>query len=269
MSSPHIFSLSSRRVEADIIKKNRFFHAYDQWGPKPLNVICMKKNIKHRTGQLWLRQRRQLKTLIASRRISKRRSERPRKISDNQIDEMLNFEKNPVRDQTWEMQIDHFQLNCTRRTLQRKNKQRSPSIGRYVMSKVKFIGHKNQKLRYEYEKRHENETMKSFWQYVHFTNEAHIDPNQMHSKRIYHEEGTRYESEICSLCLIWKEWNCISKHQYLDDIKARWSFVTMSTIRHLLSSKSSSSLANQSMKRWSSIINVFLDERPRYRTTQR
>ena len=57
--------------------------------------------------------------------------------------------------------------------------------------KVKKISVKNKKLRVEYEHRHESETILSFWQYVTFTDEAHVDPGQIHRTCILREEGTR------------------------------------------------------------------------------
>jgi hypothetical protein len=62
------------------------------------------------------------------------------------------------------------------------------------MTKVKEISLKNQKLRVEYGHRHKDETIDSFWQYVHFTDEAHLDPSESYSKKILREEGTRYEA---------------------------------------------------------------------------
>lgn len=63
------------------------------------------------------------------------------------------------------------------------------------MAKVKMISDKNKRLRVVYGKRHRDETVKLFWQYVHFTDEAHVDPDQVHSKHILREEGTRYEAK--------------------------------------------------------------------------
>lgn len=63
------------------------------------------------------------------------------------------------------------------------------------MVKVKKISQKNRRLRVEYGERYQHETVNSFWQFVHFTDEAHFDPDECYSKRILREEGTRYESE--------------------------------------------------------------------------
>jgi hypothetical protein len=49
MSSSHTSSSSNKRVEADTIKRTRFFHAYDQQGKKSLQKVCMKKKISYDT----------------------------------------------------------------------------------------------------------------------------------------------------------------------------------------------------------------------------
>jgi hypothetical protein len=79
--------------------------------------------------------------------------------------------------------------------MQRACKRRTLKADQYRMLKVKKISSKNRKLRMKYDHRHKNETIESFWQYVHFTNETHADPKELYSKRILREEDTRYESE--------------------------------------------------------------------------
>lgn len=71
-----------------------------------------------------------------------------------------------------------WQATVTARTLQRECKRRRLRAGRYKMAKVKDISKKNKLLRVEYERRHEHKTVDSFWQFVHFTDEAHIDLNE-------------------------------------------------------------------------------------------
>jgi transposase len=116
------------------------------------------------------------------------------KMTNDQLTEMLNDEKNLVRDQSWEVQIDHFQLNCTSRIMKRACSRRQPKAGRYRMTIVKPISLKNRQLRVEYDHRHVTETMDSFWQYVHFTNETHLNPNEIFAKRVLREQSTRYEA---------------------------------------------------------------------------
>jgi hypothetical protein len=155
--------------------------------------MCTKKNVSYETKKSWLRQRDTLST-SAFRRIDKTRTERSLKMTNDQLTEMLNDEKNPVRDQSWKIQINHFQLNCTSRIMKRACSRRKLKADRYRMIIVKFISLKNKQLRVKYDRRHVIETMNSFWQYVHFTNETHLDPNEIFSKRVLREESTRYEA---------------------------------------------------------------------------
>ncbi len=166
----------SHRVEADIIQKSRFFHAIDRRRKKSIPIICRgEEDVNLNTSKKWLHQRKKLDTSIASRRIDRTLAESAFKMTNDQLNEMLNVEKNSVRDQSWEIQIDHFQLNCTSRTLKRACKRRTLKADRYRMIKIKDISLKNRKLRVKYDHRHKDETIESFWQYVHFTDEAHLD----------------------------------------------------------------------------------------------
>lgn len=194
MSSPHTPPSKKPIQQADTIKKNCFFHAVDQKGKKSLKQMCQDEKVPLNTANKWLFQRKELGTPIASRRINKRCG-RPIKTIAEKLNEMLNDKKNLVRDQPWDVQIDHFQLNCTSRTLQRACNSRTPKAGQYKMAKVKALSHKNKQLRVEYSRRHQDKTVESFWQYVHFTDKTHIDPNQLYSKFVLREEGTWYESE--------------------------------------------------------------------------
>jgi transposase len=152
----------------------------------------MKKNVSYGTGKSWLRQRDTLNS-SAMRRPGKNRVGRPVKVSQDKLNEMLS-EENPTRDMPWDVQIDHFQLDCTSRTMQRTCNRRRPKADRYRMAIVKPISLKNKQLRVKYDCRHVIETMNSFWQYVYFTNETHFDPNEVFSKRVLREESTRYEA---------------------------------------------------------------------------
>lgn len=114
-------------------------------------------------------------------------------MTNDKLNEMLK-EDNPVRDQPWVIQIDHFGLNCTSRTMKRACKRHRFKTGRYKMTKIQFISSKNKKLRKEYGLRHQAKTIESFWQYIHFTDETHFDSDETYSKRMLREEGTRYEA---------------------------------------------------------------------------
>ena len=42
----------------------------------------------------------------------------------------------------------------------------------------------------EYGHEHAEHTIENFWKYVHFTDEAHVDPGAMARERVLREEGT-------------------------------------------------------------------------------
>ena len=108
---------------------------------------------------------------------------------------MLNSHTNSVRDQPYTVQLEHFHIDATQRTLQRGFSARKPRAARFKKAKVKTLSQKNERIRVLYGKEHENHTIENFWQYVHFTDEAHFDPDQTYQERVLREEGTRYESE--------------------------------------------------------------------------
>jgi hypothetical protein len=59
--------------------------------------VCTEENVSYETKKSWLRQRNTLST-SAFRRIDKIRTERSLKMTNDQLTEMLNDEKNFVRD---------------------------------------------------------------------------------------------------------------------------------------------------------------------------
>ena len=167
MSPPHTpTSRSNRRSEANTIKKSHFFHAIDcrmDEIKKSIKEFCNIENINHATGKKWLLQRNRIGSPSeASRRIGKNRSGRPKKLSAEKLNEMLNPEKNPVRNQIGECQIEHFHLNCNKRTLQNVFKQRTPIAGRYKKAKVKKNNKVVKQKRVNYARQYIDETVESF-----------------------------------------------------------------------------------------------------------
>ncbi len=153
--------------------------------------MCKDENIPLSTEKTWLRQRRLIDS-AAYRRTNKHRSERRSKLSDQQLDDLLNV-NNSVRNQHYECQIQHFHLNASVRTLQRNLKTRRHAR-RFKMRNVKAISLQNKQLRLTYVKKHKFKSMK-FWESVHWTDEAHIDSSQQTTQYILREEGTRYQSK--------------------------------------------------------------------------
>jgi hypothetical protein len=75
------------------------------------------------TSRNWLHLRKLLDTFITSRCTRKNWFKSAVKVTKQKLNEMLD-EKNSIRDQSWHVQINHFQLNCTKRIIQRTCKRR-------------------------------------------------------------------------------------------------------------------------------------------------
>ena len=88
--------------------------------------------------------------------------------------------RNPVRDQLYEAQIDYHKLPVKRRQLVRKLKEHTNDGQRYKQAYIqKEILTKNRKLRTSYGEEHKDKTVHDFWQFVFFTDEAHVDPSSL------------------------------------------------------------------------------------------
>jgi hypothetical protein len=94
-------------------------------------------------------------------------------VSKNDVKALLSTPSS-VRTQYYEYQINYHGLKCSKRTLQRRLQQYN--VRRYKQAIVKEISKKNEAARVKYGEKHKRKTIKEFWQYVFFTDEAHIDP---------------------------------------------------------------------------------------------
>jgi len=104
--------------------------------------------------------------------------------------------RNPVRDQLFEAQIEYHKLPIKKRQLQARLKQATNGGQRYKQAFVKKeISAKNRKLRVEYGETHQGKRIDDFWQYIFFTDEAHIDPSSCAQGHILREQGHRTDTE--------------------------------------------------------------------------
>lgn len=121
--------------EGDTVRRTTFFKAVDSRDSKPLQLVYKEENISPRTGEYWLKQRRE--TLeIAYRRIGAFRTDRPFKIPNQKLDQILN-PKNEVRNQYYKHQIKIFQLGCSVKYLQTSLQLRRRNTKLYSRAKVK------------------------------------------------------------------------------------------------------------------------------------
>ena len=193
ISSPR--PVPNKLHEADTIKKNRFFHAIDN---RPGNVtikdICEHENVSHDTKKRWLNRRKRYGA-VTLRRTGKARSGRFKKMSSDMMDQMLDLHQNPVRDQSWPVQIEHFNLDVSSRTLRAAFNQRRPRASRFKKVKIRTISEKNKKFRVQYGLDHQHHIVENFFQYVHFSDEAHFDLDQIYNQFILRKKDIKYESE--------------------------------------------------------------------------
>ena len=194
--TPSPDSRPRRRQEADTIRKTRFFHAVDRArkSNKSMIKVFEEEDINRNTGYYWLRQRQNLGS-SAHRRLGKARSGRPRKITEEHLQRLLDPAANSVRDQVLKCQLAYHQLSYSLRTLQRTCVNHKSRIRMFKRPKVKKLRSKNKKDRVQYGTEHQSEIVKSLWQFVSFTDEAHVDSGQIHRSCILRQEGTRLHSD--------------------------------------------------------------------------
>ena len=103
--------------------------------------------------------------------------------------------RNPVRDQLYEHQIEHHQLNVKKRSLQAALKKHTKGAQRFKMAFIKKkISKANLKKRVDYGHEHLGKTIYDFWRFIFFSDESHIDPSSMSQGHVLREVGTRYDA---------------------------------------------------------------------------
>jgi hypothetical protein len=104
--------------------------------------------------------------------------------------------RNPVRDQLYEAQIEHHKLPVKARQLKTRLKQATKRGRRFKQAYVKKkISATNKDLRVKYGYKHQGKSVDDFWQFIYFTDEAHIDPSSTAQGYILREEGHRTDPE--------------------------------------------------------------------------
>lgn len=161
---------------------------------KTFGQVCDEEDVPERTVRDWISKARRDGSPIAKRRTGKWRTGRPVKLSDGTLDMLLSPSRNPVRKRNYVAQISYHKLNVTERTLINSLWLRRRAR-LFKQARVKKIGSKNKDARVQYGHDHENDTVDSFWAFVHWTDEAHVDGTSMSAGRALRQEGTRYNPE--------------------------------------------------------------------------
>ena len=180
-----------RHPEANTPQKARYFESLRQ-RPRTgltLDQIAEETGISTETGRRWRKFADQFGEPEAQRRSGKHRSERPSKIAPETFNKLLDPTQNRYRDQAYEVQIDKHNLKTSTHTLQRSLKQHT-GARRFKKRKVKLLSDQNKMARVEFAKKHENKTVQDFWQFVHFTDEAHYDSGAQEREYILRRSET-------------------------------------------------------------------------------
>jgi hypothetical protein len=187
-----------RGTDADTIKKTRFFDAYDSRDPnESLRSIAAQNKTTSPTARRWLKQREIEGT--RAYRSTRKRSEilgKRSRISKEQCQILVSPSRNPVRNQLYEAQIEYHQLPVKKRALQSALKKHTNGAQRRRQAYIqKEISSGNKKLREQFGNRHQDKGVDSYWKYVVFTDEFHLDPAAQAIGYILRENGTRYNTE--------------------------------------------------------------------------
>ena len=110
------------------------------------------------------------------------------------VESTFRFQENSVRDKNLNTQIAYWKLNLQPRRLQR-NLRIWRKTARSKQRKIKKLFENIKVFWMEYGARNKQHTVKQFWRFVHFTDEAHLDVDEVFQGRILREEGTVINSE--------------------------------------------------------------------------
>jgi hypothetical protein len=184
--------------EFDTIKRSAFFRDYDQFhGSKTLGTISADNNISDRTARRWLAERRDIGS--PAYRHMRQRSKvlgRKSRVSKETCQMLVSPSRNPVRDQLYEAQIQYHHIPIQPRQLIRRLKSCTKNAQRFKQAYVgKVLSKKNRTTRVTYGEEHQDKSIHDYWQYLFFTDEAHIDPSSCGASWILREEGTREDTE--------------------------------------------------------------------------
>ena len=155
----------SEGIEADTIKKTRFFQAYDkEHTSKSLRAIARDESTTERTARRWIKQRETIGSLAYrhTRKMSKKLG-KPSKVTKSMCKILVDPAQNPVRNQPYDAQIGFHDIPVQRRQLRRKLAEHTNGGRIYKCAFVKkTISAKNKDERVAYGHEHEDKLMEDF-----------------------------------------------------------------------------------------------------------
>lgn len=183
--------------QATTSSKARFFNAFDLRPPEESVKNVVKKlqfdqptfQFDPRTCERWLRQRRLLGHSTAIHRQGKSHK-KASKVLDSHLDLLLQA-SSEIRSQPLALQVKFHDIPTQKRNVQ-KQLQKRRKARRFKKAWVRAVSKTNQKKRVLHCQIYKDKPLE-FWQTIHFSDEAHIDPSQSRAEYILREEGTRLE----------------------------------------------------------------------------
>ena len=147
---------------------------------------------------------------------------------------LVSLLRNPVQLKPMEQQIAYHKIPIKKRALCTQLAKHTKGGRMYKMAFVKKeISEANEENRTIYGKTHYWDTIKSFWQYQVFTDEAHIDPTSFRAREVLREEGHRYDPEnilqrgekkgVKLHCAAWVNWHAKSERLHFYHNKEEYT----------------------------------------------
>ena len=187
---------------ADTIKKTHFYDALDKEygigeGKKSMRQIAREQEVSEFTGRKWKKEREQLGSM-AYRHTRSRSTKlgRRSKMTPAICKMLISPRRNPVRFAPLEAQLAYHNIPVKRRQATRKIAEHTNRGRIYKAAFVKKkISDSNKAGRVAYSREHKDKSIEDFWQFVVFTDEAHVDPTSLCAPQVLREVGTRYDDE--------------------------------------------------------------------------
>lgn len=186
---PHTPERENTRIQYATPKKSAFFSKIDlNAQSKPFAHLCAELQIFTRTGYRWLEERRQIGS-PACRRSRQRSQILGRKSRVSKLTcKFLVSNQNQYRDQTYECQIEKYNIPIKKRALQTQLKNNTNKGQRYKMAYTKkVILVANKQKRVKYCTQHKSKSVEDFWYFIFFINEAYMNLSLCKTESILRE----------------------------------------------------------------------------------
>lgn len=183
--------------EYDTIKRTRIFQLWDACTPtKSKRAFCKQENIPRTTLHDLLALREKIgKRAYRRQRPLSEITGRPRIVTREQVRTALQAPKKQ-RLKTMQHQVNDLGITASKRSFQRALAKYS-NHGRIYKARWrgKKLSAKNKRERIEYGRLHEHHTIKDYYAYVVYTDEAHFEENERRAPGILREQGTAEEPQ--------------------------------------------------------------------------